>query len=97
MKTILYWMPGCPHCDKIKKEIDKLPNGDDIIQTEKSHLTPQLKKKYEIRVYPTLVFLTDNNKFLSKAEGYLTSDQIAVKLKYCDKLEKMAKRRGEEA
>jgi thioredoxin-related protein len=96
MKTILYWMNGCPHCAKIKKEIEKLPNGKDIIQTEKKHLSAAAKNKHGISVYPTLIFLTDNDKFISKSEGYLSSDQIAIKLKYAEKLEKMNKRRGEE-
>lgn len=77
MKVILYWMKNCKFCNKIKEELKNLPKKyEEPIQIEYSNIQTTQIKKYEIRIYPTIIFLSDENKFLEKIQGYKSLDEI---------------------
>lgn len=77
MKVILYWMQDCKFCDKLKSEIRQLPKQyERPIMIQYSNIPVSQKEKYGIRIYPTMVFLSDENKFLEKIEGYVDLGEI---------------------
>ena len=79
MKVILYWMQDCKFCEKLKSEIKQLPEQYDRnrpIMIEYTNIPVSQKEKYGIRIYPTMIFLSDENKFLEKIEGYKDLGEI---------------------
>lgn len=75
MKLLLYWMEGCSHCIKLKKELES--NGITPDRTiERSSLTPLDLVSYGIRVYPTIVILERDGTIVSKMEGFQSAEKI---------------------
>lgn len=88
MKVILYWMKGCQYCDKIKSELKDLPKDcKDPIKIEYSDISRSAREKCELKIYPTLVFLSDEDKFLEKLEGFKPLQTIINMYKKVDNLE----------
>lgn len=76
MKIHLYWLEGCVPCKNMKKEILKLSKYFNVVEIENSHIAEEIKSKYKLKMYPTLVFLTNTNRFLKKLDGFHKSADI---------------------
>lgn len=75
MKVILYHMNGCPHCIEQEKEYPELP-FDFTSKIERNKINDQHRALYGIKVFPTIVFTTDEGRLLGKLEGKRTASQI---------------------
>ena len=62
-------MPGCPHCEKMEKEINKF-GAVKVIKIENKNTSSTHKEKFGVNSYPTVVFANDNNKMLGKLVGF---------------------------
>lgn len=94
MKVILYVMDGCPHCKRLKEDLKKFAPSKSFVEIEKKHISSSAKEKHGIRVYPTLVFLTDDSKEIGKLEGYHPLNEVEKKYNGCMRLDKLFKRTG---
>lgn len=75
MKTIYYWMRGCPHCIKSEKVMDNVGFTPDK-SIERSDMKIGDKTKYGIHLYPTLVILDDSGVMVDKLEGQLDEQTL---------------------
>lgn len=82
MKVLFFWKKDCPYCEKIKQEFKKVPFSQHFIAIEQPNVTELHRVNYGVRAYPTLVFLTDNNKLLGRLVGFQPAKEInkAVKV-----------------
>jgi thioredoxin-related protein len=88
MKVIMYWMRDCKYCDKLKSEIKQLPSEyEKPIMIEYPNIPTIQKAKYGIRLYPTIIFLSDENKMLEKIEGYKPLDEVITTYAKIENLE----------
>lgn len=77
MKILVFWLKNCKHCDKLKKELKKLPKDfEQPILIEHEHMSNLQRKKYNIKIFPTIVFLSNNNKILNTVSGYQNINDI---------------------
>lgn len=94
MKSILYWMEGCPHCKKMKDTLKMLPSDySQSIQIEKQNISQADKSRFNIQVFPTLVFLTDKGKLLNIKQGNISFDQLKMAFKHALRLEEIMKKK----
>lgn len=71
MKIFLYTMSDCPYCLNIKKELKNLPDEfQKPIEIDYNNITNNIRNKYDIRIFPTIVFLNDNNSLMKKIVGF---------------------------
>ena len=84
----MYWMRDCHFCDKLKLEIKNLPSEyKKPIMIEYANIPMVQKAKHGIRLYPSIVFLSDDNKVLEKIEGYKPINEIVNIYAKVDNLE----------
>lgn len=68
MKVLMFYMDGCPHCVEFEREVEKLNFKIDS-HIERKHVSDMHRRKYNIRKYPTIVFIGDDRTLLQKFEG----------------------------
>lgn len=87
-------MEGCPHCVKMKDTLKMLPSEYvQPIQIEKQNISQADKSRFNIQLFPTLIFLTDKGKILNLKQGNLPLDQLKMAFKHALKLEDIMKKR----
>ena len=94
MKVLFFWMNGCPHCIKIKEELKKVSESKKFISIEKANVTDIHKSKYGVKSYPTIIYLTDDNRMIKKSVGFDTAEDISLDYRSCNRLDKLFKRTG---
>lgn len=72
MKTKLFHMNGCPHCEKTFEVMDSVEFEPDE-KIERSDISPTDRQRYGIHMYPTLVITDDSGIMMDKLEGQLDS------------------------
>ena len=87
----LYWMGGCTHCEKIKKELSKLPRKyPKPIQIENKNISHE--EREELHAFPTLNFYSDDKRLLKTMIGYHTLEEINNVYDKVEKLEYLQKK-----
>ena len=75
MKVKLFWMKNCSYCDKLKKELEKLPKGyKKPIMIENSNISTEEKKT--LKVFPTMIFYSDDNRKIKQLVGFQPIEEI---------------------
>ena len=71
-KLIFFHMDGCPHCESMKPEWDKLKatNSSHIkLEDYERKQKPDLVEKFSIRGFPSIVLVDDNNDKVDEYNG----------------------------
>lgn len=77
MKVYLYTIDDCPFCIKMKQVLKHLPNEfQKPIDINYKDLSTDVRKKYDIKIFPTIIFLSNENKVLKKLVGFSELDDI---------------------
>lgn len=69
-------MPNCHYCVKMKQQVYQRPNVKDLVASSFETLKadryahPKLISSLKVRLYPTTVLVSPNNKILDVIEGY---------------------------
>lgn len=90
MKVYLYTINDCQFCSKIKSEIKKLPSKySKPSEVEYKDLSKEFRQKYNITIFPTVVFVGDNGNMLDKIDGYVSADELIEHYEKVATLEKL--------
>jgi glutaredoxin len=68
MKVIYYHMDGCPHCVEMSKILDG-SSFDVDEKIERKDIRESDKTRYKIKTFPTIIFVDESGKLLTKLEG----------------------------
>lgn len=80
------YAPWCGYCRKLQREV--YPSKEVRTETDQfvrvridGEKNPQLMRKYQVRGYPTIVFLDSNGKEIDRIGGYMPTRPFARKLR----------------
>tara|TARA_B100000519_G_C14193708_1_gene414383 strand:+ start:580 stop:1044 length:465 start_codon:yes stop_codon:yes gene_type:complete len=78
-KLIFFHMDGCPHCESMKPEWDKLKTSNTShikLEDYERKQKPDLVEKFSIRGFPSIVLVDDKNDKVDEYKGERKANSI---------------------
>lgn len=92
MKIHLYTLDNCNYCEKIKNELSRLPKTEIQPTVINSKNATDDLDKYDIQIFPTMIWLSDNGRVLKRLDGFHVYELIIQTYKEAKRLETIQKK-----
>lgn len=76
MKIYYFYMNGCPHCIEMDNHLNNLG-----INPDKKIERNDIDSNYNIKVFPTLFLLDNNDNIIDRIEGLIDRKSLSSRLK----------------
>lgn len=76
MKIRYYYLDGCPHCKNMDTKLKHIKFGLPLSKIERSNISLHDKREYDIKLFPTIIFIKDDGTLINKIEGDQSEKEI---------------------
>ncbi|MFW0862199.1 MAG: thioredoxin family protein [Candidatus Komeilibacteria bacterium] len=78
MKILKFGAVWCPGCLVMRPRWEKIEKENDWLNTEYFDIDefPEVKEKYELKEYPTFIWLDKNEQEIDRRQGEISEDEI---------------------
>jgi len=78
MKILKFGAVWCPGCLVMRPRWEKIEKENDWLNTEYFDIDefPEVKEKYELKEYPTFIWLNNNEQEIDRRQGEISEEEI---------------------